>query len=660
MDKDVELVKYMSSLPSYLERGINTQEGAFNIGVLDWRNLEKWQHNQKIKLQRPRGASVSCSDSSASFLTDGFPSHSTYHSHSAVHEKMHGVQSHRAASKDLHGVKSVDWNRKDKIQGIDQTLEDHGESQVDSSKRNLLDNRILQKNDTLHSRRSAGLAHSPRKEVNFQQSGNQRRTHKVQEPNDGALEKELTGRPDRVVTCFPRDVHTGLSEESASSTNTSSTRLEETSQMSGLEKSRDSGVRSDIPQSYFLPCKLDRYDSGPSTCSSSKPIAVAAPASLLPETPASKDRRKCQLSPGKRSLEPILRADTKSLFQNIEPLTRSSVSVDRISGPSNSPRLWSSRLKCCRTVDVIDSQLGKSGTFVEKALLQVACKNGRPLFTFALNTESDILAATVKKKSTSRKSSSKWSYTVFKVPAVKREKASKMKEGGKGETPNCYPMVVSHLNVSESNCSKSTRQREFVLLPAEPRNDELAAIVVQMASRANQNTTALHGGYRCESLQVGSKGHSLNVTPYSDVVENVQDQQRLFVNKNCMSATVILPSGVHSLPSEGGEPSSLIERWKSGGSCDCGGWDVGCKLRILVNQNLLCSELSSSKAYYTSGGSVDKLAVFTPQVHEQEDQPVLSLFQSKDGIYSVEFNSSISELQAFSICIAVLDCSSPK
>lgn len=31
----------------------------------------------------------------------------------------------------------------------------------------------------------------------------------------------------------------------------------------------------------------------------------------------------------------------------------------------------------------------------------------------------------------------------------------------------------------------------------------------------------------------------------------------------------------------------------------------------------------------------------------------------KDGIFSVEFNSSLSFLQAFSICIAVLSCGKP-
>lgn len=49
------------------------------------------------------------------------------------------------------------------------------------------------------------------------------------------------------------------------------------------------------------------------------------------------------------------------------------------------------------------------------------------------------------------------------------------------------------------------------------------------------------------------------------------------------------------------------------------------------------------------------LLCFTYPQGVQENQPALSLAPFKDGIYSVEFNSSLSVLQAFSICIAVLD-----
>jgi hypothetical protein len=48
-----------------------------------------------------------------------------------------------------------------------------------------------------------------------------------------------------------------------------------------------------------------------------------------------------------------------------------------------------------------------------------------------------------------------------------------------------------------------------------------------------------------------------------------------------------------------------------------------------------------------------------PQEGVQVNQPLFSLAPFKDGIYSVEFSSSLSILQAFSICIAVLDSKKP-
>ncbi|KAI4368432.1 hypothetical protein MLD38_016989 [Melastoma candidum] len=44
-----------------------------------------------------------------------------------------------------------------------------------------------------------------------------------------------------------------------------------------------------------------------------------------------------------------------------------------------------------------------------------------------------------------------------------------------------------------------------------------------------------------------------------------------------------IPSGLHGMPRTTATrgPSNHIERWKSGGKCDCGGWDLGCPLTFL-------------------------------------------------------------------------------
>ena len=54
---------------------------------------------------------------------------------------------------------------------------------------------------------------------------------------------------------------------------------------------------------------------------------------------------------------------------------------------------------------------------------------------------------------------------------------------------------------------------------------------------------------------------------------------------------MVLPTGSHGLPSaESQGPSSLLDRWKHGGGCDCGGWDMACPLILLGNPSIQFAE----------------------------------------------------------------------
>ena len=47
---------------------------------------------------------------------------------------------------------------------------------------------------------------------------------------------------------------------------------------------------------------------------------------------------------------------------------------------------------------------------------------------------------------------------------------------------------------------------------------------------------------------------------------------------------VVTPSGLHGLSEDNeASPSSLLDRWRYGGGCDCGGWDMACPLLVLEN-----------------------------------------------------------------------------
>ncbi|KAF5452640.1 hypothetical protein F2P56_027614 [Juglans regia] len=117
---------------------------------------------------------------------------------------------------------------------------------------------------------------------------------------------------------------------------------------------------------------------------------------------------------------------------------------------------------------------------------------------------------------------------------------------------------------------------------------------------------------------------------------------------------ILIPAGLHGGPrTKNCGPSSLSERWRSGGHCDCGGWDIGCPLTIL--------ESRSSK---------DRIL---PEVETQEEckpfdlfkqgsqhpSPTLRMVNVHDGLYFIHFQPILSALQSFSIAVAIIHTRSP-
>ncbi|KAL1217686.1 hypothetical protein V5N11_006426 [Cardamine amara subsp. amara] len=295
----------------------------------------------------------------------------------------------------------------------------------------------------------------------------------------------------------------------------------------------------------------------------------------------------------------------------------------------------------CKTVNVNDSAHEKKvASSMVRAVLRVTIKNNQPLFTFAVNKETDIIAATQKKMGSSEEGECTCVYTFFSIKDHKRN-SGWLNQRGRGQTHGIISNVVAQMRVSSSLPSGSIR--EFVLFSVEldqesteksdlQLKNELAAIIVKMPRwfhrRASLNTVQDH--------------NALN----EELEDHIKD--RLFDQD--ISATVILQSGIHSMPQKGG-PSSLIQRWRTGGSCDCGGWDMGCNLRILTNQHNFSSKNSTTS---NSPPSSNRFELFF--LGEQpEEHPFLSFKPIKEGIYSIVYNSSLSQLQAFSICMALAE-----
>uniref|UniRef100_A0A5B7C9E5 Uncharacterized protein n=1 Tax=Davidia involucrata TaxID=16924 RepID=A0A5B7C9E5_DAVIN len=289
-----------------------------------------------------------------------------------------------------------------------------------------------------------------------------------------------------------------------------------------------------------------------------------------------------------------------------------------------------------------------------EAFLQLTIKNGLPLFKLIVDNNSDILFATMK-KFTSGKDGSSWIYTFYSVREIKKKSGGWINQGHKPKGCGFGYNVIGQMKVSSSYFPDLTVQsskdqfvvRECVLYSVDhgqadqetPEfiNRELAAIVVKIPSE-NSN----------DDEEKSNKGKGLIGRGFTGCLHEDRNACSKVENENSNSMTVILPGGVHGLPNKG-VPSPLINRWKSGGSCDCGGWDVGCKLRILNNQDQSCKSSRPSAPCFAP----DHLDLFV-EGGAQENRPIFSLAPFKKGIYSVGFKASISLLQAFSICIAFI------
>ncbi|KAJ8445021.1 hypothetical protein Cgig2_029215 [Carnegiea gigantea] len=138
---------------------------------------------------------------------------------------------------------------------------------------------------------------------------------------------------------------------------------------------------------------------------------------------------------------------------------------------------------------------------------------------------------------------------------------------------------------------------------------------------------------------------------------------------------IIVPVGHHGGPkTKDGGPTSLIERWRLGGHCDCGGWDIGCPLKVLKarprrEEGLPSSEspgdcksfVVSTEISFHLGSYLDAMLDSTPtNMGLKQGRPTLKMVNIREGLYFISFQSSyLSPLQCFSIAVAIIHSQSP-
>lgn len=108
---------------------------------------------------------------------------------------------------------------------------------------------------------------------------------------------------------------------------------------------------------------------------------------------------------------------------------------------------------------------------------------------------------------------------------------------------------------------------------------EIAAIIIQDTIEKRESLK-----YRRGDKRLMEKTNLLGLSPIEE------EKRELFGSRSSEKLKVVIPRGNHGLPTtENSCPSPLIQRWRSGGGCDCGGWDMACPLMVIGNPRLSCS-----------------------------------------------------------------------
>ncbi|CAN8237555.1 unnamed protein product [Cochlearia groenlandica] len=250
----------------------------------------------------------------------------------------------------------------------------------------------------------------------------------------------------------------------------------------------------------------------------------------------------------------------------------------------------------------------KQDTSRTQALLRLTIRNGTPLFQFVVDDNNDknkkkssrsVLGARMETSASLFKDDSDQYCTFFSVNEVKKKKSGSWIHGHKEKESKPVCNVIGQMRLTN-------------------------LLITDFAEQKSGNISAA----MAEAVLFDE----------TEQVKGRSEVAAIVIEKKPIEETlVIIPGGVHSIP-EGGAPSPLISRWRSGGLCDCGGWDVGCKLHVLSNKTHI-HEFGQSFKLSDQGGS------------EKESGPALEMTEVKTGIYMVEYGSLLSNIQAFFVCV---------
>ncbi|XP_076897764.1 uncharacterized protein LOC143551147 [Bidens hawaiensis] len=279
--------------------------------------------------------------------------------------------------------------------------------------------------------------------------------------------------------------------------------------------------------------------------------------------------------------------------------------------------------------------------------LKLRNKKGVPYFEFSVKNPHDVLVA----KRWNTGDGFNWVYTFH--TAQNRRKSNVSGRGSKDHRTKEF-LISAQMQVSCYLCTEIIKSEAF-------NNSMLTEFVLYDLARSRQSVSQTSDGLNPKEnsneavdqpkVNGQSNIHSLNPWPVADLHPDLESAAIVLQESKTDSGlltpvevSVVIPSGNHGLPSdESQRVKPLLDRWRLGGGCDCGGWDMGCPLLVFGSPDMKRDKSCNKNRC---------VEIFLKGTKEKT--PALTMKLTEEGQYAVDFHAKLSSLQAFSICVAIL------
>ncbi|KAL2517122.1 Protein of unknown function (DUF3527) [Abeliophyllum distichum] len=289
-------------------------------------------------------------------------------------------------------------------------------------------------------------------------------------------------------------------------------------------------------------------------------------------------------------------------------------------------------------------------------VLKLENKHGVPIFEFSVKCPEDVYIAKTRRE----ENALTCVYTFHSLDHRSKSNAS----GWGSKDSNRESSMIGQMQVScYLGASENSMVTEFVLYDiAHPKKNSSqddsssfpdvvkTQFISDEISSLTQTKTNGQSKQSHESGHVDSWTNPLVAAELHPELEIAAIIMEVPVKKRECLILKVIPSGSHSLQStESYGPSPLLDRWRRGGGCDCGGWDMACPLNIFGNGNIQIA------GNHILVDNQHPLELFVQG--KKDNTPALTIRETDDGQYAVDFHAQLSSLQAFSACVAILHTS---